>query len=272
MDEKIEQPISDQRENMDQQQLQLHSPRRRRKGGMITMPFIIANEAFEKVASYGLVSNMILYLMREYHIGAAKGSNILFVWSAATNFMPTLGAIIGDSYLVEQSTGLPVEQSIGPPVEQSTCLSPDLQQFFDIPRATKLYASRLEFKAMRESWTEITLRKSKSGWLPWLEVTELRIPQISISPYTECVFKNIMAFELFYYPTDTKLCHYANMMDRLINTIEDVDLLVEKGIIINRLSDAELVVKMFNGICKDITLTPPYTEVIRQMKAHYRQP
>ncbi|KAK0597656.1 hypothetical protein LWI29_027291 [Acer saccharum] len=70
-----------------------------RKGGMITMPFIIANEAFEKVASYGLVSNMILYLMREYHIGAAKGSNILFFWSAATNFMPTLGAIIGDSYL-----------------------------------------------------------------------------------------------------------------------------------------------------------------------------
>ncbi|KAK1591114.1 hypothetical protein Q3G72_002579 [Acer saccharum] len=99
MDEKIEQPISDQRENMDQQQLQLHSPKRRRKGGMITMPFIIANEAFEKVASYGLVSNMILYLMREYHIGAAKGSNILFVWSAATNFMLTLGAIIGDSYL-----------------------------------------------------------------------------------------------------------------------------------------------------------------------------
>ncbi|KAK0607701.1 hypothetical protein LWI29_018855 [Acer saccharum] len=125
---------------------------------------------------------------------------------------------------------------------------------------------------MRESWTEITLGKSKSGWLPWLEITELRIPQISISPYTECVFKNIMAFELFYYPTDTKLCHYADMMDRLIDTTEDVDLLVEKEIIINRLSDAELVVKMFNGICKDITLTPPYTEVIRQMKAHYRQP
>ncbi|KAK0608935.1 hypothetical protein LWI29_038389 [Acer saccharum] len=82
-----------------------------------------------------------------------------------------------------------------------------------------------------------------------------------------------MAFELFYYPIDTKLCHYADLMNRLIDTTEDVDLLVEKGIIVNHLGDAQSVVKMFNGICKDITLTPsPYTEVIRQMKTHYRQP
>lgn len=28
---------------------------KRKKGGLVTVPFIIANEAFEKVASYGLV-------------------------------------------------------------------------------------------------------------------------------------------------------------------------------------------------------------------------
>ncbi|XP_059643547.1 protein NRT1/ PTR FAMILY 1.2-like [Cornus florida] len=71
----------------------------RPKGGLITMPFIIANEAFEKVASYGLLPNMILYLMNEYNIGAVKGTNILFFWSAATNFMPIVGAFLSDSYL-----------------------------------------------------------------------------------------------------------------------------------------------------------------------------
>ena len=81
------------------------------------------------------------------------------------------------------------------------------------------------------------------------EVTELRISQIGISPDTQCLLKNVMAFELFYYPTDTKLCHYAQLMDRLIDTTEDVDFLVEKEIIINRLGDAESIVKMFNGIC-----------------------
>ncbi|KAI3775076.1 hypothetical protein L1987_49644 [Smallanthus sonchifolius] len=71
----------------------------RKKGGLITMPFIIANEAFERVASYGLVPNMIVYLMSDYHVGVAKGTNIIFLWSAATNFAPILGAFLSDSYL-----------------------------------------------------------------------------------------------------------------------------------------------------------------------------
>ncbi|KAJ7965960.1 protein NRT1/ PTR FAMILY 1.2 [Quillaja saponaria] len=36
------------------------------KGGFRTLPFIIVNEAFEKLASYGLTPNMILYLTEEY--------------------------------------------------------------------------------------------------------------------------------------------------------------------------------------------------------------
>ncbi|KAI8529570.1 hypothetical protein RHMOL_Rhmol12G0235100 [Rhododendron molle] len=78
---------------------QQQSPRRRQKGGLVTMPFIIVNEGLEKLASYGLLSNMILYLMEEYHIGVIEGTNILFFWSAATNFFPLFGAFISDSYL-----------------------------------------------------------------------------------------------------------------------------------------------------------------------------
>ncbi|KAJ0698200.1 putative proton-dependent oligopeptide transporter family, MFS transporter superfamily [Helianthus annuus] len=82
------------REEMNQQ-----TQTRKIKGGLITMPFIIANEAFEKLASYGLVPNMILYLMNDYKFGIAKGTNIIFLWSAATNFAPILGAFLSDSYL-----------------------------------------------------------------------------------------------------------------------------------------------------------------------------
>ncbi|KAM7459373.1 hypothetical protein LguiA_036367 [Lonicera macranthoides] len=56
-----------------------------------------ANESMEKVASYGLSPNMILYLMRDYHMEMSSGSNLLFFWSAATNFMPVLGAFLADS-------------------------------------------------------------------------------------------------------------------------------------------------------------------------------
>lgn len=57
------------------------------------------NESLEKVASYGLLPNMILYLMKEYRMSLAKGTNLLFFWSAATNFMPIVGAFLADSFL-----------------------------------------------------------------------------------------------------------------------------------------------------------------------------
>ncbi|KAG6788962.1 hypothetical protein POTOM_005040 [Populus tomentosa] len=103
MEKNMEEPLSSQGEMAHQHTATKHS-----KGGLITMPFIIgtfsgesdeANEAFEKVASYGLIPNMILYLMRDYSVGVAKGTNILFFWTAGTNFMPILGALISDSYL-----------------------------------------------------------------------------------------------------------------------------------------------------------------------------
>ncbi|KAM7254415.1 hypothetical protein ACFE04_003795 [Oxalis oulophora] len=95
MEEKKTEELANQSEMENQ-----HKPRirRRSKGGLITIPFIIGNEAIEKVASYGLIPNMILYLMKDYHIGVAKGTNILFFWQAATNFMPLLAAFLSDSY------------------------------------------------------------------------------------------------------------------------------------------------------------------------------
>ncbi|WOG99205.1 hypothetical protein DCAR_0518553 [Daucus carota subsp. sativus] len=77
---------------------------KRKKGGFITIPFIIANEALEKVASLGLLPNMIMYLIREYRMEFTEGQNILFFWSAATNFLPLVGAFLSDSFLGRFST------------------------------------------------------------------------------------------------------------------------------------------------------------------------
>lgn len=71
----------------------------RSKGGLITMPFIIANESLEKVASYGLLPNMTFYLMKDYSMGVTTAQNLLFYWSSATNFLPIFGAFIADSYI-----------------------------------------------------------------------------------------------------------------------------------------------------------------------------
>ncbi|XP_027330032.1 protein NRT1/ PTR FAMILY 1.2-like [Abrus precatorius] len=70
-----------------------------RKGGLRTMPFIIVNECLEKVASYGLLPNMILYLTRDYNMSVAEGTNVIYIWSAMSNALSIFGAFLSDSYL-----------------------------------------------------------------------------------------------------------------------------------------------------------------------------
>jgi len=94
-----------------------------RKGGLRTMPFIIGishsltlywstmsfcsrwlrngsvNECLERVASYGIMPNMILYLLNDYGIPIAKGTSIIYAWSATSDVLSICGAFLSDSYL-----------------------------------------------------------------------------------------------------------------------------------------------------------------------------
>ncbi|KAI9187510.1 hypothetical protein LWI28_028930 [Acer negundo] len=69
------------------------------KGGLKTLPFIIANEAFERVASFGLSPNMIFYLKTRYNMETTTATNLILVWNAATNVLPVVGAVVADSYV-----------------------------------------------------------------------------------------------------------------------------------------------------------------------------
>ncbi|PHT68088.1 hypothetical protein T459_27575 [Capsicum annuum] len=57
------------------------------------------NESFERLSSCGLGPNMIIYLMTNYNMSAANGSSILGIWTAFSNGLAILGAIIADSNL-----------------------------------------------------------------------------------------------------------------------------------------------------------------------------
>ncbi|KRH04898.1 hypothetical protein GLYMA_17G194500v4 [Glycine max] len=70
-----------------------------KKGGLRTMPFIIVNECLEKVASYGIMPNMILYLRDDYLMPIAKGTSVIYTWTAASDVLSLFGAFLSDSYL-----------------------------------------------------------------------------------------------------------------------------------------------------------------------------
>ncbi|KAL9246425.1 hypothetical protein vseg_019961 [Gypsophila vaccaria] len=67
-------------------------------GGWKSMPYIIGNETFERLAAFGLLANFMVYLRREYHMDQVTATNFINIYSGVGNFAPLLGAFISDAY------------------------------------------------------------------------------------------------------------------------------------------------------------------------------
>jgi dipeptide/tripeptide permease len=57
------------------------------------------NETFEKLAAMSLIANLVVYLHSEYNMDNVCSTNVFDIWSGFTNFLPLVGAFIGDTYL-----------------------------------------------------------------------------------------------------------------------------------------------------------------------------
>ncbi|KAG2312841.1 hypothetical protein Bca4012_027411 [Brassica carinata] len=81
-----------------EEETQFHGRASRPKGGLITMPFIFANEICEKLAVVGFHANMISYLTTQLHLPLTKAANTLTNFSGTSSLTPLLGAFIADSF------------------------------------------------------------------------------------------------------------------------------------------------------------------------------
>lgn len=57
------------------------------------------NESFEKVSNYGLLANIILYMIGDYHMKLTDAAIILTLWSALSSALAVVGAFLSDSYM-----------------------------------------------------------------------------------------------------------------------------------------------------------------------------
>ncbi|XP_031270120.1 UPF0481 protein At3g47200-like [Pistacia vera] len=143
----------------------------------------------------------------------------------------------------------------------------------NIPNAVKLYESGVKFKCVnRDCLLDIRFEERKQR-ISYFKVKELQIPQVFVHDGTESLLRNIMALEQVHYPKDGWICNYVDLLDRLIKTEKDVDLLVGKGIILNWLGDNASVASMFNKLCEEIYPEEScYYTICRELKAHYSNP
>ncbi|XP_054809894.1 protein NRT1/ PTR FAMILY 3.1-like [Prosopis cineraria] len=72
--------------------------RRRKKGGLLTLPFIFANDVCEKLAVVGFGTNMISYLTTQLHLPLTKAANTVTNFNGTASLTPLLGAFLADSY------------------------------------------------------------------------------------------------------------------------------------------------------------------------------
>ncbi|XP_009788423.1 protein NRT1/ PTR FAMILY 5.2-like [Nicotiana tabacum] len=68
--------------------------------------FIVGYEVFERMAFYGIATNLVIYLTDELHEGTVKSSNNVTNWVGTVWLTPILGAYIADAHLGRFSTFL----------------------------------------------------------------------------------------------------------------------------------------------------------------------
>ncbi|XP_062173703.1 UPF0481 protein At3g47200-like [Alnus glutinosa] len=101
----------------------------------------------------------------------------------------------------------------------------------------------------------------------------LEVPVFVINDYTEVIFRNLVALEQCHYPSKTYICNYTALLVFLINSVEDVDLLVEKRIIDNRIGSNKAVAELISKLCEvcvDIVGTPQsyYSDIDEEIRTY----
>ncbi|XP_021812385.1 uncharacterized protein LOC110755477 [Prunus avium] len=86
----------------------------------------------------------------------------------------------------------------------------------------------------------------------------------------DCIIRNVMALEQLMYPEEAYVCSYFLMLDQLVDTVEDVNALIESHVIVNLLSSSDAVAKLINSLCQEIMVSGTcYTNICSKLKEHY---
>jgi len=146
--------------------------------------------------------------------------------------------------------------------------------------ATKLIEAGVSFEAVEgRSYLDIKFEKSPIlswflcfGCLPFTECFKcrLQVPHLKVDQVTECILRNLIALEQCHYSDQPFICNYVTLIDSLIHTQDDVELLVDKEIIVHELGSHNELATMINGLCRHVVVTSNYYgEITRELNEHY---
>uniref|UniRef100_A0A6N2K355 Uncharacterized protein n=1 Tax=Salix viminalis TaxID=40686 RepID=A0A6N2K355_SALVM len=132
-----------------------------------------------------------------------------------------------------------------------------------IPSATDLVDARIELKVSDSEHRSILDIKFKNG--------SLEMPLVLIQETTEVIIRNLISYEQCSPQCDDRITSYAVLLDSLINTTKDMDILTRSGIINNWLNPEEAT-QFFNKLYHDAFLKKYYYQKLhRDVNKYYRR-
>ncbi|BAT85187.1 hypothetical protein VIGAN_04270200 [Vigna angularis var. angularis] len=114
---------------------------------------------------------------------------------------------------------------------------------------------------------------SSAGFFAWVVCHAARarfqIPQLKVDHTTECVLRNLIAFEQCHYPEEPYIFNYVSLIDSFIHSKDDAELLVEKEIIVHELGSDQELANLVNDLCKHVTNSTCYHQIMEDVNEHY---
>ncbi|KAL9349450.1 hypothetical protein Peur_056705 [Populus x canadensis] len=145
----------------------------------------------------------------------------------------------------------------------STESQEDNDRYF-IRNAKELQEAGIKFKKREGSRRLVDVDFSENG--------TIEIPCLRIYDTTESLFRNLVAYEQCSQRKHLYVTDYITLMDCLINSQEDVQILRHSGIIENGLGDDGMVCSLFNKLGINVELSHPlyfyYNKVFDGVKEH----
>ncbi|KAG2664716.1 hypothetical protein I3760_16G096800 [Carya illinoinensis] len=154
----------------------------------------------------------------------------------------------------------------------------DLLRYFYLPphqrlpeRSTQVAKEMYCASQLAEAGLKFQLSSSKCSLDLKYNKGVLEIPSFTLDNATEIYARNLMALEQCHYPDEAYVTDYIFMLDFLIDTGRDVDLLVREGILVNGLGDNNAA--FVNNLCTNIsysTMNPDYFSLCEDLKNFYK--
>ncbi|KAJ6934291.1 hypothetical protein NC651_009356 [Populus alba x Populus x berolinensis] len=133
-------------------------------------------------------------------------------------------------------------------------------------------------KELQEAGIKFKKREGSSRLLFDVDFSEngtIEIPRLKIDDRTESLFRNLVTYEQCSPRKHLYVTDYITLMDCLISTQEDVQILRLSEIIENGLGDDGKVCSLFNNLCRNVTHSQRphfcYNKVFDGVKEHYNQ-